>query len=387
MAEEATAQVESGTTEAPESDAPLADTGFEVPEAFANWFKPESAQEKPAASQKPAPKQEATPPKAEGKQPQQAQTPKDGTTEQKPGADEKKPDEKPDLLMSAFTGADGSFDFDGFAKFAAPVNNDAPKIDLQPQPQQQQNPQDNKPEWQKRLEEEKEYTTNIRANTLGWANSLRQLLAQGVDPQQAVAHVEQQIAATIDDHLNNWKAEREYKYKEDEAKARAEKAKEAEESAAQPVRSRTNMSRIISSLPGADDTAKTTLFNEILFGKDVGAKILDYEFSRAHPGNDKLQPAERQKLAEKFVNGITSDYQALSYFFERALDRAARMNMPKLNQKIAAAVEAATNANRAASQKRPSGSLVRNPIKETPAGANSWDAYFSTPEKMADRIN
>ena len=374
--EETTGQGEGGGS----ATATLEDAGVEIPEAFQSWF---GVQKKPAAApEKAATPKEAAPVKP-GTTPNQAQPPKDPNT--KPGA-EQKPEEKPNLLMQAFTGEDGNFDLDGFAKFAAPaMNQPAPPINLTQQNQQQQ-PKDEKPVWQQRLEEEKSYTENIRANTVGWAGAVRQLIAQGATPEQAIAHVEQQIAQNIDNHLNEWKAEREFKFKKEETEAAAKARQEAEESAAVPVRARTNIAQITAALPGKTPEAKTQLFNEILFSKEIGSPILDYEFARQHPGVDKMPPDQQKALAEKFINGITSDYKALSYFFDRALDKAARMNLPKLNSKVAAATEAALNANRLASQKRPGGTLGRQAPKEQP-GADPWQAYFDNPEKGADRIN
>jgi hypothetical protein len=366
MAEE-TVQTEQTQSEPTGMETISKNSGGIVPEAFDSWFKlPEEKAQEPKEKKE----EKAPPPKGEPKQ--------------ETGA-EKKPEEKPDPLMSAFTREDGNFDLDAFSTFAAPIaQQETSPVDLKAEekpPEKQE-----VPIWQKRLDEEKEYVSNVHDNTLGWAEAVRNLVAQGHTLEAAVEYVERVLTDKSNQHVTKWKAEREYKFQSEERERAAKEKAEAEESAALPVRSKTNMSRIISSLPGKTDAEKTQLFNNVLFGKDVGAHILDYEFQRTHPGVGKLPVEQQKQLAEKFITGITSDYRALSYFFDRALDKAARMNLPKLNQRVAAAAEAATNANRLAAQRRPGGAIGRQAQQEKPGGPD-WTGYFASPEKMADRIN
>jgi len=371
MADEATVTATEATTTTTEAGSGVSegikqDIGNQIPEAFASWMGVDKTEAKPEEKK--------------------AEPPKD--SKQETTGIEKKTEEKPDVLMSAFT-KDGTFDLEGFSRFAAPVEQPIPVEKPAPSAQAavatKQEPE--KPEWEKRLEEEREYTTNLRNNIVGWASAVRSLIAQGASPEDAIAHVENQLAQNVDSHLQSWKAQREFNFKKEEQERSVKEKTEKEEQAAIPVRSKTNMGRIISSLPGKTENDKTTLFNEVLFGKDVGAHILDFEFRRLYPGVDQKPPEEQKKLAEKFINGICGDYRTLSFYFDRAMDRAARMNLPKLNQRIAAATEAAINANRLASQKRPGGTAGRPAQQETRPADKGWADYFGSPEKMADRIN
>jgi len=351
------------------------DQGAFINDAFAGWISGDDNKDA-------QPNQEAKKPIEKTVQPQkeaQAQPPKEGAAIATP---DKQVEAKPSIL-SAFT-KDGAFDFKGFSSFVAPKVENQPALNIEPQ-QQAQPQKEEIPIWKQRIDEAKKYEEDTKKVVLGWSQEIRALVQQGYSPEDAILKLEADYENLVNNHLNDWKAEREFKLREEDEKTASERVKEAEEMNRLQELTKVNQARIVASLPGNSDQEKTALFNEVLFSKDIGAPILNYEFKRAYPNSDQMTQEQLDKTAREFLQRITGDYNALSYYFERALDRAARMNIPTINEKVAAATEAATAANKLASQRAPKGTLGRS--QQSGKQATAWDSYFNNPNEMADRIN
>lgn len=365
--------IDSGSSGGSESSTP--DQGAFINDAFSGWVNgdEEKTTDQPTEAKKPNEQVVKPQPGA------QAQPPKDGGAGNPTASQvvENKPS-----ILNAFS-KDGEFDFKGFSSFAAPKAEAQPVLNINPQQTQPQT--EETPVWKQRLDEAKQYEEETKKVVLGWSQDIRALIQQGYSPEDAILKLEAEYNDLVNGHLTNWKAEREFKLREEDEKSASEKAREAQEAITMQELSKVNQARLISGLPGGSDSEKTALFNEILFSKEIGAPILNYEFNRMYPDSDKMSQEQLDKTAKAFLQKITGDYNALSYYFERALDRAARMNLPTINEKVAAATEAATKANKLASQRSPKGTLGRT--QQSEKQATSWDSYFKNPESMADRIN
>ena len=330
---------------------------------------------------------ELTPEQAAQKQ---AQAPKakvdEVKTEQKPQAETpKKPDEKqpvkqesqPSRFEQAFRGEDGEIDVDKFLSFNIPEADNHPlQADIgTPEP-------DNAPkleQWQQDQQEVEKLQASLSSELLDPLNKAYNLISQGTNPVQALKAVYDERKAFIDQHVNEVKNQKEFQRQ----KALEERLLGDTKAKAQAQQSAVNTNEIISSLPGDDISAKTELFNEVLFGTEGGAKLMDYYFREKVEGVDKMTPQQKHAAAVKFVNEVTSNKAKLRFMFNQALALQTRNNLPKILQKARLGAVAQHKSNAVSAQKNPTGTSKRT---APAASKNQWDSYLVSHYDAADRV-
>jgi hypothetical protein len=334
------------------------------------YFRSHEAELNPDKAQKPQPKTAKEP----VVEPKKAETPKETVDKAK------QPDEKQESQQSrfekAFSGEDGEIDVDKFLSFKLP--------EMKPEPStlsigKTAEPVTKQEDWQKDQEEITKLSKTLTDEFLGPLEKVYQLINQGTDPVQALKTIFDERKAFIDNHLNEEKSKREFQRQ----KTLEERLLEKTTTETRARHSSVNINEIVSSLPGGDAPEKTALFQEILFGSDVGAKVLDYHFNQAFPDNEKMDPKAREQAAMNFVNGITSDKAKLRFVFESCLDKMTRANLPKILQKSRLSALAADKANRLSAQKTPTGTSKRT---AQPAQKTQWDSYLNNHYESADRV-
>lgn len=313
---------------------------------------------------------------------QQAQTPKDAGVSNVNKQEPVKPTTPADPIDAVFKNDKGEFDAAGFMNFSLPENFSLPAEKSsgqgsgQPQALQQE-PADNRPEWQREMEEISSYEKSLSSHVLDPLQKVAELISGGRDPMQALNEVFAERKRVLDEHMA------EYKYKRDfERRERLQKATgEAEAMAKMKVNASTNVNAIVSALPGNDHKAKSELFSHVMFSKEIGAPILNREFLRRNPDAKKLPIAEQEKLADKFLLEVQSDREELSYFWQLCIDRATRLKQKDVAQRNRLLGAAQQKEQRQAAQKNPAGPYNRKPVVS--GGKNEWDSYFGS---SVDRV-
>lgn len=319
--------------------------------------------------------QAQTPKEQQQQQDLKAQTPKDAGQQQQNAQKPVTPVQS-DPIDAIFRNDKGEFDAQAFMSFSLPSDFSKPVEQPQVPAQQPGQPIDNRPEWQREMEEIRTYETNFRSNTLDPLQKVWDLIESGVDPQQALKQVYVEREKFVNNHLA------EYKYKRDFEKQEKlhNSAKEAENMAKMKVNSSTNINAIISALPGNDQKAKTELFSHLMFSKDIGAPILNREFKRRYPDVGKLSQAEQNAQADKFLLEIQSDREELAYFWELCLNKAARLKQKDVAQQHRMLGAAQAQETRQAAQKHPAGPYNRKPVVSQ---KDPWSSYLGS---SADRV-
>lgn len=204
-------------------------------------------------------------------------------TQQQPGEDYKK-----NPLVASFYGEDGSLKDDvldffsigkeqGFSYQRPVVEN------------KQQDPEsapDDRPEWQRRWEEDRAYEQKIRTNLLTPVNRIEELLKEGYDPAQVIAHVKADYESKVQEHLR----EREYRARYESQNTQAEeRAKQAEMAELKP-KSTANIGLIANEVGGFEK------FQQLMFSPEIGGPIMNFLFDLQNPDKvdlpqDKLEAA------------------------------------------------------------------------------------------------
>ena len=304
--------------------------------------------------------------------PQQPTTePQDGEPQQPPA---KTPNESKNPLESVFVDESGSFDFSSFAQFSLPddvLAEPAPAEGSEPA-EAGDTPPDDRPEWKREADEEREYVTTLREEALGPLEKVAQLIDGGMSPENALHQVYAERKKLVNDHLEEYKYKRDFERREKGAKAAAETTRSNEVK----ERAVTNRNEVISKLPGKTDQDKIGLFNHILFSKEIGAVVLNREFEKAHPEADKLPQKEKEALADKFLDEIQSNKGEFRYLWERCMDRAHRV-MSKQSTAAARRMGAAQEQEKRFAGKRNPAGPYRRQQTALPAGSGSgWETYF-----------
>ena len=332
-------------------------------------LNPDKVQQKQA--QTPKEHQKVEPKKVEAKQ--QAETPK------KPEA--KQPDKQEpqrSKFEDAFAGEDGELDLGKIVGYNLPEETAALKADIG-QAQPEEKPVTHQERWQKDQEEISTLDKTLRAELLNPLQQAFEKIQGGTDPFTALNQVYLERKAIIENHIAEKKNAMEF----ERQKALEERMLSDTQSKAMQEQSKININEIASSLPGGDEAAKTALYNEIMFGMDAGAQVLDYYFREKVEGVDKMTPAQKNAAAIKFVNSITSDKAKLRFVFNQAMALKTRQHLPKLMQSARMAGVAQHKSNALAAQKSPTGT-TRRPAPT--AKASVWDGYLNNHYETADRV-
>lgn len=372
MAEEQGTTTATEQTAAVDTSAGSESQGSYLDDAFGDYFadprSPENAE------------QAETPENVASKE--QAETPEEAgeTAEEKPDSEnteEVKEDQK-DPFSTAFANDKGELDLEKLMSIDFGALN-LQQIDEQAQVQQpQQQVQDDVPEWKREMQEEETYRGNIKQSTTGLLEKVWERIQAGEDPTAALQTVYAETNKMLDDMWKERDAERNYK-KSTEASERI--AKETRNAKMKEL-SRANGLAIANTLPGPDLTAKSELYNRIMFGKDAGGDILEDMFVARHPDYAKYDAKKLDEEKRSFVYELQSDPQKLQRHFQRAYRYLAAdpKHMKTLMEQVARNKEAQVRSNAMAAQKSPAGSVQR-PAKQA---AGKWDSYFSAPKT---RIN
>jgi hypothetical protein len=296
----------------------------------------------------------------------------------------KKPEVKPEVktgpqidpLETAFSGEDGQFDLQSFTSYALPEIPDGKPLDLG---LHTEGKTEEIPEWKKAIQEDQEQAQNMRTAVQSITGTIRDLVARGSTPEQAIAQVLQEYEKHISDHMNEQAGKRE-ELRMNELEKRAI---ERERQATITENARTNTNAIIQSLPGKTYADKTATFNAIMF--KAGEPILEREFLLAHPEVKNLTPEQRRPVAQKFLNDLLSNKDDLRFVFERAMDRDTRARLPKLLEISRMAKAAEIKSKNLSAQKTPGGTIQR-PQTKPGKSSDPWAGYFSSHEEMADRV-
>jgi hypothetical protein len=280
------------------------------------------------------------------------------------------------LFDQAFTGENGAFDVDGFLGFDVPnLGTEKPAVDIGQPPAVTEVKQE---QWLKDKEEVETLNKNLTGYMLTPLEKAFALIQNGTDPAQALKQVYDKQKSVLEGHIGEIKNQKEFQRQ----KALEERLTEGTRTQAEKQQIAVNTNEIISSLPGKDTASKTALFNEVLFGKEVGAVHLDRAFARAYPDNEKMKPEERAVAAQKFVNSILSNKAELRYLFKVSLNDMKIRNIPKaMQQDRLRAIEDFKN-NKLSAQKAPMGTVKRTALA---VGKNMWDGYFNS-HITADRV-
>jgi hypothetical protein len=365
MAEENGTQV--ATQETGSEGSPIDQTSFINDAWDKGYFHSHDAELNPKVAQS-----KAEPPKAPIEK--QAEPPKD------PNAQVKQPDKQEpqkSRFEQAFAGEDGEIDVDKFMNFSLPTMKTEP-ISFEADKSSQSTTPEKEP-WEKDMEEVTGLQNNLKTEVLDPLQKVADLISQGKDPIQALEEIYAERKAAIDQHINEVKSQKEFQRQ----KTLKEELLSQKNEEIQSKQSAVNTNEIISALPGSTQEEKTSLFHEVLFGNDVGAKVLDYHFDKAFPDNKKMLPEQRKVAATKFINGITSNKADLRFVFEQCLDKMTRSNLPKIMAKARMSALAADKANRLSAQKGP---VSNQPRTQPSAAKGQWDNYLTSHYQAADRI-
>lgn len=360
MAEE-TAAVESQT-----GGEQVSDQAQYANDAFDSYFQ--SPDERDAAKEKqekqPEPKKVAAKP--------QAETPKAGEKKADVTPKEK---EKPNPIDEIFAGDDGAFDASKFLGF------DIPKFGVDaPAPEQNHAPEAPEvPEWQQRVEADKQYEMQLKTTVGGITDAINTQIAQGVAPQEAIKTVMSQYDQVIRDHMEERRRQNEA---ETLSKIEA-RALERERAVQTSQRALSNTNEVVASLPGKDTAQKTALFNEIMFSDNGAKDILNRDFRAKHPGIDKMPESERAKLATKFLNEVSANKSELAHYFKVGYNNIRASKLPEMMQKARLAQSAMDKANALSAQKAPGGTLNRPNQNAAP---DVWQNYLENHHQYADRV-
>jgi hypothetical protein len=348
------------TTEATQSgsaDSGSIDQSSYMNDAFSSYFDEATDSNEPEVEPKAQePKQAAQPQAEEPKQPEAIETKPEGET-----------GDKPDPFDTAFSTDAGDFDvekwmglnFDG---------SDFQKIDPKPQAQ----PMEQRvPQWQKELDEEKQFRESIETSRLGPLERAHELLMSGMDAEQALKQAYDEARQDNEGFFKQRETEMSFKRRQEEL----DKIRDETRNANMPELAKSNAFSIINRLPGEKSEAKIELYNRIMFGPDAGGEILTDMFEARFPDYAKESPEKQDALKLKFVNELQADGPRLQRHFERArrILAARPENMKKIMEQVARTKEQQVRSNALAAQKAPSGTVQRPAPNRTPS---PWDSYL-----------
>ena len=328
-----------------------------------NYFNSHESELNPQPAQAKTPKEEV---KDEVKP--EAQAPKDPTVQEPV-----KQEPQRSLFEQAFSGENGDLDVEKFLGFNIPEAEAAIEADIGTPEAETGVKQE---QWQKDMEELNTLSTTLTENLLSPLEKVYELIQQGTDPELALKQIYDERKQFMDKHLNEVKSQKEFQRQ----KALEDSINERTRNEQMIERVKTNSNELISNLPGKDYAEKRSFYNEVLFGKDIGAHVLNREFNKAYPDNAKMTPKARSKAAEKFVNSIQADKAELRYVFKQCLNEMKVQNLPKAMQAERLRAIADHKSNSLAAQKNPLGTSKRIAPAAKPG---LWDGYFNS---HADRV-
>jgi len=312
----------------------------------------------------------------EAPEPTAEETPETGIeqTEQTTVETPKEPEVKKDPLDSVFSNKKGEFDIDKFLDFSLPSESFQEEQRAEPEQPAAASPEDNVPEWKRHMEEERTYKNTLREHKLSPLQKVAEMIDSGVDAGEALRTVYSEQEKMLNDHFEEYDYERRLTREEQHRKDMSESTRYEE----MTERAKTNISSIVAALPGKDNQEKMGLFQHIMFSPEIGAPILNREFSKQNPGYEKLPPAEQKKLADKFLVSVQSDKRELNYLWERMTDRITRLKQTEVSKRQRMLGAQQEQQRRQVAQKHPAGPIKR----QQTTGSDPWGNYFGG----ADRV-
>jgi hypothetical protein len=317
----------------------------------------------------------------------QAQTPKEEKPQvEKPKEDVKKEEEKKvDPFEKAFQNESGDFDIEKLMG----ISLDGLNFQSDEKPQESSRPEvkSNIPLWQQEYEAERTFKENVNKSRLGPIESAYTRIQQIQIPDEvkniALSVLNEEYIKARDENEKFFR-EREQQNTFKARQEEQERLREEVRSAKLPELAKTNAMAIISKLPGGESKEKIDLYNRIMFGPDAGGELLRYLFADKYPDFNKKTPEEQNRVRLKFVNELQANGERLQAHFEwsKRFLTAHPENMKKIMSQVSRSAEANTKSNALAAQKKPDGSVNRQPK----TGNSNWDKYFSNPKELKTRI-
>ena len=368
------------TQEAPASTPGTPDGGSSVDQSRLindawsdKYFRSHEAELNPEAAEK---RKQAQTPKVDTQKvvEKQVQTPKNLNAPKTP--DKQEPQKS--QFEKAFAGENGEIDLDRVLSFSLPeIAAASPGTDIGAPPAQQEGPK--LEQWQQDQQEIEKMSKTLAGELLDPLDKAYSLISQGSDPVDALKAVYADRKAYIDARVSEAKSQKEFKRQQ----ALEERLLGETKTKALAQQSATNINEVISSMPGASTVEKSALFNDILFGSDTGAKILDFYFQDRVEGIDKMNPQDRHAAALKFVNEITSNKAKLRFMFEQAHAAQVKKNLKAIVQSARLSAVSQHKSNALSAQKQPQGTQKRTAPS---AAKGQWSNYFTSHFETADRV-
>jgi hypothetical protein len=201
-----------------------------------------------------------------------------------------------DELQKPFMGEDGSFSAEKWINhFNAikrnPVKPVTPTIDTTLAAQ----PQDNKQPWEKMLEEQESYQTNLTGNLMAWKEQYLIAKQAGYDDVQAQAYADQQVNTWLNKHITRRNAEAQWKAQQEGNTTQ----QEANEIARLKPIADSHYNLVAAEFGGVEQLEK------LLTNKELGGDMTMWLFERDNQGKKfKDQAAVNEAIDNWFIKKI-----------------------------------------------------------------------------------